>query len=69
MDSLTDKIRTLCTGLLMDGKVDMIVGFKKGTIPMSSCPCVVRTQKQVEELIWDSNCTLNLADYLTNRKD
>ena len=69
MNSLTDKIRTLCTGLLKDGKVDMIVGFKKGTIPMSSPPCVARTQEQAEELIWDSNCTLNLANYLTNRKE
>jgi len=62
MDSLTKNIKKLCSNLLKEGKVDMIIGFKKGTIPMSSCPCVARTQKQVEELIWDSNCSLNLAN-------
>ncbi len=68
MDSLTEKIRTLCTSLLKDGKVDMIMGFKKGTIPMSSCPVAAKTPEQAEELIWDSNCSLNLANYLTNAK-
>ena len=69
MDSLTEKIRKLCSDLLKDGKVDMVIGFKKGTIPMSSCPCVARTPEQAEELIWNSNCSLNLANYLTGRKE
>ncbi len=68
MNSLTKKIRTICTGLLKNGKVDMIIGFKKGTIPMSSFPCIARTPEQADELIWDSNCSLNLANYLTNAK-
>ncbi|MFH1152571.1 MAG: 4Fe-4S dicluster domain-containing protein [Pseudomonadota bacterium] len=69
MDSYTQTIRDLSSALLKDGKVDMVIGFKAGTVPMATCPQVVRTPEQAQTLIWDSSCALNLANYLTNRKE
>lgn len=61
-----DKIRQISKGLLEDKKVDMIIGFKKGTMPMMNEPCLVKSPKDVEKLVWDSNCGINLANYLPN---
>jgi formate dehydrogenase subunit beta len=69
MDNYTTKIRELAAALLKDEKVDLVIGFKKGTIPLSSSPHVARMPEQAEQFIWDSNCRINLANYLTNRKE
>jgi ferredoxin len=65
----TQTIRDISSALLKDGKVDMVIGFGKGTLPMATCPRVARTPEQARTLIWDSGCALNLANYLTNRKE
>jgi formate dehydrogenase (coenzyme F420) beta subunit len=64
-----DKIRQISKGLLESKKVDMIIGFTKGTVPMMNEPCVIKSPKDVEKLVWDSNCGINLANYLTDRKE
>ncbi len=63
------KIRQISKGLLEDKKVDIIIGFKKGTMPMMNEPCLIKSPKDVEKLVWDSNCGINLANYLTDRKE
>ncbi|RLC25992.1 MAG: 4Fe-4S ferredoxin [Deltaproteobacteria bacterium] len=69
MDSYTTKIRELSAALLEDEKVDFVIGFKQGTIPMATSPHIARTPEQAQQLIWDNNCGINLANYLTNRKE
>ena len=64
-----DKIRQISKGLLENKKVDIIIGFKKGTMPMMNEPCIIKSSKDVEKLVWDSNCGINLANYLTDRKE
>ena len=43
MTAYTDKIKEIAKRLLNEGKVDMIIGFRKGTIPMMNEPCFVTT--------------------------
>jgi len=69
MNRYTEKIREIASNLLKEGKVDLIIGFKKGTIPMATVPGIARTPEEAETFIWDSNCSLNLANFLTNRKE
>lgn len=64
-----NKIRQTSKGLLENKKVDIIIGFKKGTMPMMNEPCLIKSPKDVEKLVWDSNCGINLANYLTDRKE
>jgi formate dehydrogenase subunit beta len=41
-----------------------------GTMPMMNEPCfVIRKPEEADQLVWDSNCGINLANYLTNRKE
>ncbi|MBA4366712.1 MAG: 4Fe-4S ferredoxin [Desulfobacterium sp.] len=64
-----NKIKEISDRLLKEQKVDLIIGFRKGTIPMMNEPCFVKTSSDVKNLVWDSNCGINLANYLTNRKE
>ena len=63
------KIRTISERLLKEGKVDMVIGFRKGTVPMMNEPYCVKSFEDVKERVWDSNCGINLANYLTDRKE
>lgn len=65
----TDKIRALALQLLEEKKVDMVIGFQKGTLPMSNEPYMAKHPDDVKNLVWDSNCGINLTNYLTNRKE
>jgi ferredoxin len=47
----------------------MVIGFRQGTMPMMNEPCFARKPEEVDRLVWDSNCGINLANYLTNRKE
>ncbi len=69
MLSYINKIREISARLLKDCSVEMIIGFRKGTVPMMNEPHFARTPEDVAKLIWDSNCGINLANYLTNRKE
>ncbi len=69
MLSYIDKIKEISRRLLKEAKVDMVIGFRKGTMPMMNEPCFVKTVEDVDYLVWDSNCGINLANYLTNRKE
>ncbi len=64
-----DKIKEISGKLLKDGKVDMVIGFRKGSMPMMNEPCFVREAADVQNLVWDSNCGINLANYLAGRKE
>jgi len=64
-----DKIKEISSRLLKEGKVDMVIGFRRGTVPMMNEPCFVKTPEDVDNFVWDSNCGINLANYLTNRKE
>jgi formate dehydrogenase subunit beta len=64
-----DKIKEISRRLLQEGNVDMVIGFRKGTVPMMNEPCFAKTPEDVDNLVWDSNCGINLANYLTNRKE
>ena len=69
MTAYTEKIREIAQRLLKECKVEMVIGFRAGTMPMMNEPCFIRKPDQADQLVWDSNCGINLANYLTNRKE
>jgi formate dehydrogenase subunit beta len=69
MTSYIQKIKEVSARLLKECKVDAVLGFRKGTIPMMNEPYFARTPEDVQNLVWDSNCGINLANYLTDRKE
>ncbi|OQY01476.1 MAG: 4Fe-4S ferredoxin [Desulfobacteraceae bacterium 4572_130] len=69
MNKLTQNIRELSSNLLKNNKVDMVIGFKKGTIPMAVSPMAAHNIEQTKEFIWDSNCGINLANFISDKKE
>ena len=69
MTPYTEKIREVSAKLLEDNRVDMVIGFRQGTLPMMNEPYFAKTPAEAQLLVWDSNCGINLANYLTNRTE
>jgi formate dehydrogenase (coenzyme F420) beta subunit len=69
MIGYTEKMRDIAGRLLKECAVDMVIGFRKGTMPMMNEPCFATKPEDVQSLVWDSNCGINLTNYLTDRKE
>ena len=69
MIEYTEKIREIAQRLFTDGTVEMVIGFRQGTVPMMNEPCFATSPADANALCWDSNCGINLANYLTDRKE
>ncbi len=69
MEAYTEKIRQAAQRLLKEKRVDVVIGFQRGTVPMMSQPVLIRKVDEVGRLHWDSHCGSNLANYLPKRKE
>ena len=65
----TEKIRETARKLFEEKKVDLVIGFKKGTLPMMTEPVLIRDPEHTDQLYWDSFCNMNLANYLPKREE
>jgi ferredoxin len=65
----TEKIREIAKRLLSECRVETVIGFRRGTMPMMNEPCLIKNVQDVDQLVWDSHCGINLANYLTDRKE
>jgi formate dehydrogenase (coenzyme F420) beta subunit len=65
----TEKLRDTARRLLSEKEVDVVIGFRKGTLPFMNEPILVKNPDQVDQLYWDGNCGINLANYLPRRPD
>jgi formate dehydrogenase subunit beta len=69
MREYAEKIRERARELLAGGKVEVFIGYRKGSVAMMNRPVLIREPEQAELLYWDSNCGLNLCKYLTKRTE
>lgn len=69
MPELGNEIREVARHLLQEKKIDLVIGFERGTIIMRSTPCFIREPKEIDRLIWNSFCENNLAKYLVKRPE
>ncbi len=68
MQKLDSAIQDLAKKLLEEKKVDLVVGFAGGSLPLRSTPCFIRRPEDASELIWNYSCENNLANYLRRRE-
>jgi ferredoxin len=69
MREYADKIRERAKTLLAEGKVEVFIGYRKGSVAMMNHPVLIRHADQTDLLHWDSHCGLNLCNYLTKRTE
>ncbi len=69
MENLEKSIREVAKKLLNEKKVDLIIGYEQGTLPLRTTPCFVNKAEDVQKLVWNPNCDANLSKYLVGRKE
>ena len=65
---INQELRENIKKLLKDKKVDLVIGYGRGTLPLTSTPIFVDDEKDADKLIFDLTCQNNLATYLTKDK-
>jgi ferredoxin len=61
-----DELKTAIKGELAN--LDVVIGWKQGFDPLHATPHFMRTEEDVDQLIWSPLCVQNLATYLTGFK-
>ncbi len=69
MQKLTEQIKDTAKKLLEEKKVDVVVGFAQGSLPLRGTPLFARTPEEADKLVWSRGCENNLANYLRKRED
>lgn len=65
---MSKQIRKAVEKLFEEDKVDLVIGFQQGSLPLRATPCFVRKAQDAEKLVWNSSCENNLAVYLPRKK-
>lgn len=60
-----EKISSRAKDLLAKGKVEVVIGFTKGTLPKTYTPFFARSEEEAENLTINSYCSQNLATYIS----
>jgi len=69
MSDIENSIRETAKKLLVEGKVDIILGYKNGSLPLRAAPCFIQNSNNVDKLVFNYSCDLNLAKYLREYSD
>jgi formate dehydrogenase subunit beta len=64
MEKMEKKIQQIAERLLKEHKVDLVIGFEKGSLPMKARPSFIRKPEEVQRLVWNGFCENNLAVYI-----
>ena len=64
MENIETKLREEANRLLLEKKVDVIIGYEKGTLPLTATPCFITKPEEADKLVWNNLCTQNLAKFV-----
>lgn len=69
MSELEQKLQTIAADLLSSSKVDLIIGYEKGSAGIGVRPAFIDQPDQADRLIYNPLCGHNLSVYLHRYKD
>ena len=64
LEKIETSMRDNVKKLFDDQKVELLIGYQKGTIPLRTTPYFVQKASDIQELVWNSCCDANLTKYL-----
>jgi ferredoxin len=67
MNEMVSALQKEAARVLKENRVDMVIGFETGTLPMRSRPACIRNADSAGDLVMDGFCRSNLAAYITHR--
>lgn len=68
MQEQQNLLREIAKKLLTEKRVDLIIGYEKGTLPLRARPVFIKGVAGIEKLVWNSSCGNNLSNYLKTTK-
>jgi len=69
MENVEESIREIARKLLSEKKVDLIIGYEQGSLPLRTTPCFIDKIEDVQRLVWNACCDANLSKYVIGRKE
>lgn len=63
MGNVETKLREEAKKLLDEKKVDVVIGYERGTLPLTATPCFITDPAEADRLVFDATCTQNLAKF------
>jgi len=67
MQGIETAIRNTAKKLLEENKVNLVIGFADGSLPLRSTPAFIRKPEDADKLVWNYGCENNLANYLRKK--
>jgi ferredoxin len=64
VENVEKKLREEAKRLLAEKKVDVVVGYEAGTLPLTATPCFITTPEEADRLVWNPFCVQNLAKFV-----
>jgi ferredoxin len=64
VENIEKKLREEARKLLIEKRVDAIVGYEDGTLPLTATPCFIINPNDADKLVWNRFCTQNLAKFV-----
>ena len=66
MENIEAKLQEEAARLLTEKKVDVIIGYEQGTLPLVATPCFITDPAEAGRLVFNQFCAQNLAKFLTD---
>ena len=66
---INSEIQGVAVSLLDEEKVELVIGYAAGSLPLRTTPVFVRRLDEAQDLIWNPLCDNNLARYLNKFKN
>ncbi|TFH31282.1 MAG: 4Fe-4S ferredoxin [Promethearchaeota archaeon] len=64
MAGIIHSIKEIAKKLLAEKKVSVIIGFIEGSLPLKTTPAFIKQAEEVDTLIWNETCNLNLVKFI-----
>jgi ferredoxin len=64
VENVEKKLREEARKLLAEKKVDVVVGYEQGTLPLTATPCFIAAPDLADRLVWNPFCVQNLAKFV-----
>ncbi|KKM63149.1 hypothetical protein LCGC14_1514390 [marine sediment metagenome] len=68
MQECEKELREVAEKLLAEKKVDLIIGYEEGSLPIRTRTIFIREADETKKLVWNSRCENSLCPYLKTAK-
>ena len=53
MDKTERELKDSVRDLFAEEKVNLVIGYEKGSLPLRNRPCFIRSAEKADRLVWD----------------